>query len=118
MTHAVQVRNLRKSYGKNEALRGVDQPVEVVFHFQIDEDVRVLFEIHRLHFQRLRPQRLDPRQNIRQLPDLFPDGGGLLRQDFRHLGRAVQVVLMQLACACEKSQTNFHLYNQQKSSCS
>ena len=27
MTHAVQVRNLRKSYGKNEALRGVDLDV-------------------------------------------------------------------------------------------
>ena len=42
------------------AVKMLDKPVKAVLHFQIDDDVRVLLEIHRLHFQHLGFQSLDP----------------------------------------------------------
>ena len=68
----------------------LDEPVKLVFHLKVCNDIGVLFKIHRLHLQHLGPQRLQLGQGFGQGGELLADGGRLLGKRGGDLFRGIQ----------------------------
>ncbi len=75
---------------KGLVIKMFDQPVEIIFHLQIDDDIGILFEVHRLHLKDFLPQRFQFPQRFRQAFYFLPDSGCLLRQDIGDFSRGIE----------------------------
>ena len=71
-------------------IKVLDEPVVFVVHLQVDDDIRILFKVHRLHLEHFLPQGLQLGEGFGQLLYLALHTCGLSLQDFGHLIGGIQ----------------------------
>ncbi len=64
---------------KGLVIKMLDQPVEIIFHLQIDNNISVFFEVNRLHLKDFLAQHFQLPQRFRQAIYFLLDSGSLFR---------------------------------------
>ena len=75
---------------KSLVVKMFDEPVKIIFHLQIDDNISVFFEVDRLHLKDFPAQHFQFPQRFGQAVYLLPDSGRLFRQNGRDLCRCIK----------------------------
>ena len=75
---------------KGLVIKVFDQPVKIIFHLQIYNNVRIFFEIDSLHLKDLFPQGFQFFQRLGEIFDFLADGVCLCCKDTGHFSRSVE----------------------------